>query len=541
MIQENNFLFYPFIICTVFWVFLISVTGFIKPLQPSNELHHASIAWEMFYHHRFLVPVQTGLPYAEKTPFLYWLIQLGWVIFGVNTFWLKILPQLFMLGTVLMTYALARVMWPQRKNLAYFAPLLILGVFVWVLENYITWFDMMITFFITTSLYFLYVAGKTTLKRHWFYWGLITGLGVLAKGPVIFLFVLPPAILVCFWKQSTQNLQRTYLCIFLALIFSILIFACWALPAAISGGAQYAHDLFLKQSVSRITGHHGVNRNGYFYLMSLPLLLSPWIIWLRPWRALIAYWRQQKKLSDIGNVIFLLSSLLPAFFILSIFGSKSFSYIFPLIPIFSLLISFMLDQPLESKAWDNVLLIIFYLALGLLYFIGPYFLTPAIKSQYFWTNAVSPWWGIIFLAVSFYFLLLKRVNTEKTVLAITVSSIICCLVLQISIFRVVAHHNDWRKLSMRIAALQEKNIPVAFPNNDHAPEELFEFFGRLKTPIVVPYSKIQDWMQTHPEGWLVLKNYKVSPAEYTLCPVAMAAKNIDNKNIRKSFAYCDRM
>jgi hypothetical protein len=63
----------------------------------------------------------------------------------------------------------------------------------------------------------------------------------------------------------------------------------------------------------------------------------------------------------------------------------------------------------------------------------------------------------------------------------------------------------------------------------------------LKTPIVVPYSKIQGWIQTHPGGWLVLKNYEISPAQYTLCPVAMVSKNINNKNIRKSFAYCDRM
>lgn len=522
-------------------MFLIAISGFIKPLQPSNELHHASIAWEMFYHHHFLVPVQTGLPYAEKTPFLYWLIQLGWLVFGVNVVWLKILPQLFMLGTVFMTYALARLMWPQLKKLAYFAPLLILGIFVWDLENYITWFDMMITFFITASLYFLYLAEKTSLKRHWFYWGLITGLGLFAKGPVIFLFVLPPSLLVYFWRQSTSSWKKIYLYIFLALILSIFIFACWALPAAISGGAQYAHDLFLKQSVSRITGHHGVKRNWFFYLMSLPLLLLPWIIWFRPWRALFTYWRQQKNLEDLKNVIFLLSSLLPAFFILSIFGSKSFSYIFPLIPVFSLLISFLLDQPLESKKWDNVLLVIFYLALGLLFFVGPYFLTPAIKSKYFWINEISSWWGIIFLAIGFLFLILKKSNMEKTVLTIILASIISCLVLQISIFRVVANHNDWRNLSMHIATLQEKNIPVAFPNHDHAPEELFEFFGRLKTPIVVPYSTIQDWIQTHPEGWLVLKNYKVSPAQYTLCPVAIIARSFDEKAVRKSLAHCDRI
>ncbi len=517
---------YDTLIIIALWGILICVNGLIRPLQPSNELHHASIAWEMFQHRHFLVPVQSGLPYAEKTPFLYWLIHIGWIAFGVSTWWIRLLPQLFILGSLLVTRALAKLLWPEHRDLALIAPLIVLGDFVWALQNYITWFDMLIIFFIISSLYCLFRAILHPNKKNWFYWGLVTGLGLLAKGPVIFIFVLPPAFLAYFWGGSRDNWKGIYRSIFFALALIILIFLCWAVPACLTGGGQYTHDLFLKQSVERMTGRHGMDRVWYFYLMGLPLLLAPWFLWFRPWKNLFSYFHQEKTQTDVFNFIFLGAAIVPSFMILSFFGSKSFSYLFPAIPLVALLIGFLLvNRKPTNHSWDNIFFALFYLLLGSLYFIVPHFISIKLKTHYFWIDELSPWWGSVLLALGVFWLWWQEKNLTRLVLAVAISSIIFCTVLQISIFRIVAQHNDWRNLSAKIAALQEENIQVAFPNNDHAPEELFEFFGRLKNPIVIPRSEAQNWIKAHPNGWLVIKDSEVSPAQYDLYP----AKIFDNK------------
>ena len=56
----------------------------LRPLWPVDETRYASVAWEMWLRGDFLVPYINGEPYSHKPPLLFWLIQLGWFLFGVN-------------------------------------------------------------------------------------------------------------------------------------------------------------------------------------------------------------------------------------------------------------------------------------------------------------------------------------------------------------------------------------------------------------------------------------------------------------------------
>ena len=87
-----------------------------------------SVAWEMWLRGDYLVPHLNGTAYSHKPPLLFWLINAGWTIFGINDFWPRIIAPLFGLGCLAMTSLLGRRLYP--KSSAYFlAPLLMVGFY----------------------------------------------------------------------------------------------------------------------------------------------------------------------------------------------------------------------------------------------------------------------------------------------------------------------------------------------------------------------------------------------------------------------------
>ncbi|HEY9422465.1 MAG TPA: glycosyltransferase family 39 protein, partial [Thermoanaerobaculia bacterium] len=96
------------------WVLLTALPLLLRPLMPVDETRYTSVAWEMWTRGDLLVPRLNGLPYSEKPPLLFWLMNLGWRVFGVNEWWPRLIPSLFALLNLFLTMALARRLWPDR-------------------------------------------------------------------------------------------------------------------------------------------------------------------------------------------------------------------------------------------------------------------------------------------------------------------------------------------------------------------------------------------------------------------------------------------
>jgi 4-amino-4-deoxy-L-arabinose transferase-like glycosyltransferase len=489
------------------WGILVAVLGWIRPMIPSNEMHQASIAWEMHLHHQFLVPIQTGLPYAEKPPLLYWLTQLGWSLFGVSSAWIRLLPQLFMLGSLFLTRSLARCL-NLTSSAANLAPLVLLGAFAWTLQIHITWFDMMLTFFCLLCWCSLYRAVQGN-GIYWVLFGLAIGSGALAKGPVILLFVLPAAISLRWWAPSPQPWLKTYLFCIAAVLLGIAVGLAWAIPAALAGGHQYAVSLFLLQSVGRITGAHGVARPWYLYLYTLAIFLLPWALWVHAWRTALSR----------RPLLFLLISILAPLIILSLFRTKSLGYLLPCLPLIAIwLADVLMRDPTASSRRDRLPLAIFYTAVALFYWAAMYLSSPVMRQHYLWLPELSPIWGACLLLLAIFWYCWNEQRTRSLIVGITLTSVLFALVIQIGVNRVAARHNDWRPLALQIRQLQDRGITVAAIK--YNPEELFEFFGRLPQPLVVNTANGPAWLAAHPDGWLLTANRQVSPTQYVLLPAS---------------------
>jgi 4-amino-4-deoxy-L-arabinose transferase-like glycosyltransferase len=107
-------------------VVLLFVSLSTRSLWPIDETRYLSVAWEMWLQGDFLVPHLNGQPYADKPPLFFWLVQAGWEIFGVQEWWPRLIPMLFSVGALFLVARIARLVWPQRGDIA-FASLLILG------------------------------------------------------------------------------------------------------------------------------------------------------------------------------------------------------------------------------------------------------------------------------------------------------------------------------------------------------------------------------------------------------------------------------
>ena len=79
------------------WFALAVAALFLRPLWPVDETRYVAVAWEMWQRGDFWVPYLNDAPYSHKPPLLFWLMQAGWALFGVNEWWPRLLSPLFAL------------------------------------------------------------------------------------------------------------------------------------------------------------------------------------------------------------------------------------------------------------------------------------------------------------------------------------------------------------------------------------------------------------------------------------------------------------
>jgi 4-amino-4-deoxy-L-arabinose transferase-like glycosyltransferase len=177
------------------------------------------------------------------------------------------------------------------------------------------------------------LIARSELPKGFAWFALAIGGGVLAKGPVILLHLLPAALLAPLWSPSSpkMNWKRWYGSILLAFLGGAAIALAWAIPAAISGGEEYQRMIFWGQTANRMVDSFAHKRPFWWYLPLLPLLLFPWLFWPR-------FWRDLKGLRQPDSGLKLCAVwLLPTFVFFSLISGKQVHYLVPLFPAFAMM------------------------------------------------------------------------------------------------------------------------------------------------------------------------------------------------------------
>ncbi len=486
------------------WALFAGLSLLLRPLMPIDETRYTAVAWEMWNRGDFLVPHLNGLPYSDKPPLLFWLIQAGWEVFGVNEWWPRLLPALFSLCNLFLTAALARRLWPDRPAVARAAPAVLVGLLLWSLFTGMLMFDMLVTFCVLLALLGLEAAWRRGGAFPWLQVGAAMGLGILAKGPVALLVPLFTAALAPFWggHRSGRRLGwHWWAGALLAVAVAAALGLSWALPAARAGGEAYGNAILFSQTEERLVHSFAHDRPWWWYLALLPVLLYPYSFWPPLWRSA---GRLRWRAADTGTRL-CLAWILPALLAFSAISGKQPHYLLPLLPGCALLAARLLDgAPPAPKRWTAVPAIPAIPAItALLLAAGALTAAPFLAGRSGvpgWTGQISPGVGVLLgLAALACILFSSRIFTSAA--APTLLSLLLVTALYAGGSRGFRQAYDVGPIARHLAAAESQGRPIAWAGAYHGQ---LHFLGRLRRPFVevLPGAE-QVWLLGHPGGVLV--------------------------------------
>ncbi|MDO8940838.1 MAG: glycosyltransferase family 39 protein [Methylicorpusculum sp.] len=497
------------------WAALVSVSLINRPLFPIDETRYLAVAWEMWSRNDFLVPYLNGQPYSHKPPFLFWLMQLSWAVFGVNEWTPRLIAPAFALASVFLTVPFARLLWPQRPAIADSVPFILLGFWLWIVFSTLTMFDMLLAFFVLLGLYSLVKASLTHSFQYWLLLGLAVGGGILTKGPVILIHLLPVSLLAPWWAQKTEvnfNWRYWYFGVLAGLLTGALIALSWAIPAGFAGGEAYQKAIFLGQTTGRLVNSFAHAAPWWWYLAFLPLFLLPWLLWRPFWAGLISL-----KLDEKG-VRFCIAWFLPVFITFSFVSGKQFHYLLPEIPALALLIARSADGVTLIKGRQFHHLLTGMAVLAGLIAVGLSNISDVLSWPEAAKSLLISWGGFLLIsALILRFIVVHSIKHSAFLICLT--SIVLLAVSSSAYFSLEHRQYDLEQPSKAIASLLAEGKPVVHYKKYHGE---YNFYGRLTHGLPV-VSDALKWSMQHPDGYIIIAHKR--------------KKHVDSKGIVYQHAF----
>lgn len=473
------------------WLALVVVSLFSRSYIPIDETRYVTVAWNMWLRGDYLVPFLNGEAYSHKPPLLFWLMNLGWAVFGVNDWWPRLVPSLFSLGSAWLVVGIARRLWPQDAMAARIAPMILLGSALWTVFTTATMFDMMVAFFTLLGVLGLLTAWQGKAPKGWLLVGLAIGGGLLAKGPTILLQILPVAVLAPWWgREPAQSWRRWFAGLLGAVLLGALIALAWAIPAGIYGGKTYQHAIFWGQTADRMVNSFAHRRPLWWYVPILPVILFPWLLWLPIWRGLLDF----KRYGVDPGMRLCVAWLLPVFAAFCFISGKQPHYLLPIFPAFALMAARGISSLSVSSRFDTLPAAIATILAGTLLIYLPHYAQTHHVAP--WISGIPLWGGLVLGVAGILLLVLRSSDLMHEVWKLTLLSGLVVALLYISVLRSAGLAYDIHPISAKLKALQDAGIPLAHSGKYHGQ---YQFLGRLHdAPETV--TNLGQWFEAHPNG-----------------------------------------
>jgi 4-amino-4-deoxy-L-arabinose transferase-like glycosyltransferase len=491
------------------WTVAALLAIFSHGPMPLFSTRTLAVAWEMWHGHHWLVPYVNGAPYSEKAPLLFWMIHAGWVVFGVNDVWPRVLEVAFGAAQLVLVSVMARRLFPERPWVARATPWMLLCLSYAFLFGLQVMYDVLLAVWALASLVCLLPTARRAEPR-WLLFGLCLGFGLLTKGPVMLLHVVFPWLLGPLWSDwAREHRARWYGLGLLAMLLGLAMLLAWAIPAGFSGGEAYRQRLFFTQTAARVvngvTPHHELQNHArplWWYLLAVPVLMFPLSAWPR---AVTALAMLRKPL--LPGIRFALCWLAATFVVFSLVSGKQLYYPLPELGGGCLLLAGSIallrerHPRLANTAWlgtwplgvGGIVLAIFMFALPTLVadnrLHGEWFDDAVDYSRYF---------AILFLLLGALLLLRGRGEMRRLAVAGLLGTLAFNTLFTLTAWR----RYDLTPSSQMLAAARTEHRAIGYVGGYDAQ---FHFAARLTDPIV-EMSTPQDiaaFAQAHPDGLIV--------------------------------------
>jgi 4-amino-4-deoxy-L-arabinose transferase-like glycosyltransferase len=487
------------------WLALMIAVIAARPPTPVDETRYLAVAWEMYQSGDWLSLRLNGALYGHKPPLLFWLINLGWGIFGVNVWWPRLLSGLFGLGALWLLDRLARILAPGRDDLRAMALLVTASSLYWMVFTGAVMFDLVLSFFVLLGAFGIARAGSGAGIRAWLLTGAALGLGILTKGPVAALHLLPLALLGPWWLRAAESAASPrrwgpwYAGVGVAVLVGAAIALAWAIPTALAGGGEFGREIFWSQSVDRMvsTDHH--LRPFWFYVAMAPVLVLPWLFLPTVWRGFAALAGSGRSLT----VRFAAAWLAPVAMGFSLFKGKQIQYLLPEVPAFALLAAAGLSAlKTEPKRWEPLAVAMVFAALA----VTLVWLSFQPRLAHLVQPADRPWvWlsAAVLAAVAAAVAVAPLRDRVATVTTIAAAGVAVVVGGYAGVGRAVFDGYDIAPVARHLAQAQQQGRPIAHFAKYHGQ---FHFVGRLTQPIevIATAPELLAWAQRNPDGVVIV-------------------------------------
>ena len=453
-----------------------AVCVFTVPYLVIDETRYLTVAWEMHLNRSFFVPTLNNEFYSHKPPLLFWLINLNWFMLGVNEITLRFIPLLFSLLNLLMTYRIGLKLWGDVRTAA-FATLILSSMFVYLLWSPLIMFDILLTFWVLLGVYGFLVGAEDKKRRvSWLLVSLSIAGGLLTKGPVILVHVLPLGVMYFIWVSKEEAFGgRWYLRLGLAVLMGVGTAMIWVVPATMTGGEEYGKAILWSQTADRMVSSMAHQRPIWWYIPILPVLIFPWILIGHPWMGksdLKLKWNYRFIAVWIGSSIGLFSLI----------SGKQLYYLVPTLPAFSLLIGRAISRlPRELYGFWT-----FHRRIGATYVgLG---CTLTVLAGCVWVqekeipSSLVATLGIGLIFVGAVLFIFRSRTIDGSIRGIAILSVIALIVFLVAVHPLFASRYDVRNVARILKEKQEAGYEIV---NSLKYFGQYHFVGRLERPLVV--------------------------------------------------------
>jgi 4-amino-4-deoxy-L-arabinose transferase-like glycosyltransferase len=320
------------------WLLLIIPGVLLYPclsfyLFEPDEGRYAQIPREMLERGEWTVPHLQGEPYLDKPPLLYWLVMVVFRVFGVHDWTARLVPALAVHGCIVMTYVFGRRLLGERSALCGALTLTLAPAFVGLGRLHLL--DGVLACFVTLSIFSAWEAIRRSQFR-WSWWSVSAvacALGILTKGPVAVLLLMPPLWLQRRLGISAAPITWRAVAGFASLV--LLIAAPWYVAVCVRLPEFGAYFLW-EHNVVRFLMPFAHKQPVWFYLPVLAAGLLPATLFVVPFVRFLLSGQDDARRARCPNLGFLLLAGGWCILFFSLSDCKLATYILPAFPFLTL-------------------------------------------------------------------------------------------------------------------------------------------------------------------------------------------------------------
>ena len=312
------------------------------PLMDPDEPVYGQVAKEMADGGGWLTPHLDGIPWFDKPPLFYWLTGISAKLLGLSEFSVRLPSAIMAVILLCLVYALAIRDFSRRT--AIFASIIMATCLQQIVLARACVTDMTFAVCLTAALY---------AYRRWLDgrigWailcGAMTGLAMLAKGPVAPVLLGATIIIHLLWTRRLLRLRSIDALI--ALVAFAIVGLPWYTAMYLNHRHAFVEGFLVANNLTRFLSaeHPGTTGHWYFFLLNIPTL----VIFFFPWSfALPQAVLRGRRTNEGARLAFVWIAVVFVFF--SISKTQLVTYIFPLYPAAALFVAFFWNEAADGDA-----------------------------------------------------------------------------------------------------------------------------------------------------------------------------------------------